>query len=65
MKEIIEQVLHTSRVPQKTTVSKTDLFDQTKIAQEFNKFVANIRMELAAKLQLQLLKLHLKPTYKL
>ena len=65
MKEIIEKVLHTSRVPQKTTVSKTDLFDQTKIAQEFNKSFANIRMELAAKLQLQLLKLHLKPTYKL
>lgn len=52
MKEIIEKVLHTSRVPQKTTVSKADLFDQTKIAQEFNKFFANIRMELAAKLQL-------------
>ena len=42
--------LHTLHLLQKVTVSKIDLCDKAKIAKEFNKFFANIRIELASEI---------------
>ena len=51
MKELIEKMaLKSSNVPRKITVNKVDLFDQTKIAPEFNSFFINIRKNLASKI---------------
>lgn len=50
MKEIIgtAKVPYTSLIPEKVTVNKRDLIDKTKIANVFNKFSANIGVELAS-----------------
>ena len=52
MREIIgkAKLLHTSHLPQKINVNKIILFDKAKIANEFNKFFANIGIELASKI---------------
>ena len=52
MKEIIgkAELQHKSHLPQKITVNKIKLFDKAKIANEFNKFFANIGIELASKI---------------
>ena len=52
MIEIIEKakLQHTSHLPQKITVNKRNLFDKGKIANKFNKFFANIRIELASQI---------------
>ena len=43
MKELIgKMTLKSSNLPRKITVNKVDLFDQTKIAHEFNYFFTNI-----------------------
>ena len=50
MKELIgKMTLMSSKLPQKITVNKVDLFDQIKIAHEFNSFLANIGKNLASK----------------
>ena len=51
MKEIIgrAKLQHTLHLPQKVTVNKKILFDKAKIPKEFNKFFANIGIELASK----------------
>ena len=50
MKELIGKVtLKLSNLPRKITV-KVDLFDQTKIAHEFNSFFTNIGKNLASKI---------------
>ena len=51
MKELIGKVkLKSSNLPRKITVNKVDLFDQTKIAHEFNSFFTNIGKNLASKI---------------
>ena len=51
MKELIGKVkLKSSNLPRKITVNKVDLFDQTKIAREFNFFFTNIGKNLASKI---------------
>ena len=51
MKELIWKVtLKSSNLPPKITVNKVDLFDQTKIAHEFNSFFTNIGENLASKI---------------
>ena len=43
MKELIGKVTFMlSKLPQKTTVHKVDLFDDTKLAYEFNCFFTNV-----------------------
>ena len=50
MKEPIgKMTLKSSNDPRKITVNKVDLFDQTKIAHEFNSFITNIGKNLASK----------------
>ena len=50
MKELIGKVtLKSSNLPQKITVSKVDLFYQTKIMHEFNFFFANVGKNLVSK----------------
>ena len=50
MKELIgKTTLKSSKLPQKITVNKVDLFDQIKIAHEFNSFLENIGKILASK----------------
>ena len=50
MKELIGKVtLKSLNVPRKITVNKVDLFDQAKIALEFNSFFINIGKNLASK----------------
>ena len=44
------KLLHTSHLPQKITVNEINLFDKAKIANEFNKFFANIGIEPARKI---------------
>ena len=51
MKELIgKMTLKSSNLPRKITVNKVDLFDQTKIAHEFNSFFTNIGKNLASKI---------------
>ena len=51
MRELIWKVtLKSSNLPRKITVNKVDLFDQTKIAHEFNSFFTNIGKNLASKI---------------
>ena len=51
MKELIGKVkLKSSNLPRKITVNKVDLFDQTKIAHEYNFFFTNIRKNLSSKI---------------
>ena len=51
MKQLIWKVtLKSSNLPPKITINKVDLFDQTKIAHEFNSFFTNIRKNLASKI---------------
>ena len=52
MKEIIgkAKLLHISHLPQKITISKINLVDKGKIANEFKKFFAKIGIELASKI---------------
>ena len=51
MKELIRKMtLKSSNLPRKITVNKIDLFDQTKIAHEFNSFFTNIGENLASKI---------------
>ena len=51
MKELIRKMtLKSSNLPRKITVNKIDLFDQTKIAHEFNSFFTNIEKNLASKI---------------
>ena len=51
MKELIGKVkLKSSNLPRKITVNKVDLFDETKIAHEFNFFFTNIGKNLASKI---------------
>ena len=52
MKEIIgkAKLLHISHLPQKITVNEINLIDMAKIANEFNRFFANIGIELASKI---------------
>ena len=51
MKELIgKMTLKSSNLPRKITVNKVDLFDQTKIAHEFNFFFTNIGKNLASKI---------------
>ena len=51
MKELIGKVeLKSSSLPQKISVNKEDLFDETKIAHEFNSFFTNVRKNLASKI---------------
>ena len=50
MKELIGKVtLKSSNLPQKITVSKVDLFYQTKIMHEFNFFFTNVGKNLVSK----------------
>ena len=52
MKELIgKMTLKSSNLPRKITVNKVDLFDQTKIAHEFNSFFTNIEKNLASKIR--------------
>ena len=51
MKELIgKMTIRSSNLPRKITVNKVDLFDQTKIAHEFNSFFTNIGKNLASKI---------------
>ena len=51
MKELIgKMTIKSSNLPRKITVNKVDLFDQTKIAHEFNSFFTNIEKNLASKI---------------
>ena len=51
MKELIgKMTIKSSNLPRKITVNKVDLFDQTKIAHEFNSFFTNIGKNLANKI---------------
>ena len=52
MKEIIGKanLLRTSHLPQKITVSKINLLLKAKIANEFNRFFPNIGIELASEI---------------
>ena len=51
MKELIgKMTIKSSNLPRKITVNKVDLFDQTKIAHEFNSFFTNIGENLASKI---------------
>ena len=52
MKELIgKMTLKSSNLPRKITVSKVNLFDQTKIAHEFNSFFTAIgKKDLARKI---------------
>ena len=51
MKELIgKMTIKSSNLPRKITVNKVDLFDQTKIAHEFNSFFTNIGKNLASKI---------------
>ena len=59
MKELIRKVtlkssnlLRKRDLFNKETVNKVDLFDQTKIAHEFNSFFTNIEKNLASKIQI-------------
>ena len=55
MIELIGKVrLKSSNLPRKITDKKVDLFDQTKIAHEFNSFFTNIGKNLANKFQMLL-----------
>ena len=51
MKELIgKMTLKSSNLPRKITVHEIDLFDQTKIAHEFNSFFTNIGKNLVSKI---------------
>ena len=55
MKELIgKMTLKSSNLPRKITVNKVDLFDQTKIAHEFNSFFTNIGKNWQVKFQILL-----------
>ena len=60
MNEIIgkTQLLHTSHLPQKSTVNKINLFDEAKIENDSKKLFSDLGTELA---RIPLLKLQLKP----
>ena len=47
-------------LPQKIRVKETVVFDQGKIAAEFNRFFANVGPLLAKQIRLKLAKIHLK-----
>ena len=49
--ELIGEVtLKSSNLPRKITNNKVDIFDETKIAYEFNSFFTNVRKNLASKI---------------
>ena len=51
MKELIGKVTFMlSKLPQKTTVHKVDLFDDTKLAYEFNCFFTNVGKNMLSKI---------------
>ena len=51
MKEVIgKMTIKSSNLPRKITIDKVDLFDQTKIAHEFNSFFTNTGKNLASKI---------------
>ena len=51
MKELIVKVtLKSSNLPRKITVNKVDLFNETKIAHEFNSFFTDVRKNQASKI---------------
>ena len=51
MKELLAKIkLKSSNLPIKITVNKIDIFDERKIANQFNAFFTNIRGELASKI---------------
>ena len=51
MKELIGKVTFMlSKLPQKTTVHKVDLFDDTKLAYEFNCFFTNVEKNMLSKI---------------
>ena len=51
MKELIGKIkLKSSNLPRRITVNKVDIFDERKIANEFNAFFTNIGSKLASKI---------------
>ena len=51
MKKLIGKIkLRSSNLPRKITVNKVDIFDEHKIANEFNAFFTNIGSVLASKI---------------
>ena len=51
MKELIGKIkLQSSNLPRRTTVNEVDIFDEHKIANEFNAFFTNIGSKLASKI---------------
>ena len=51
MKQLIEKMtIKSSNLTRKITINKVDLFDQTKIAHDFNSFFTNIGKNLASKI---------------
>ena len=51
MKELVGKIkLKSSNLPRRITVNKVDIFDERKIANEFNAFFTNIGSKLASKI---------------
>ena len=53
MKKLVGKIkLKSSNLPRRITVNKVDIFDERKIANEFNAFFTNIGSKLASKIQI-------------